>query len=59
VRSASLERSGKETGEVILIVPYPEMRTLIEMAEIAAKAAPRKSTYRKVLAQLDEVGCFT
>jgi hypothetical protein len=58
MRSASLERSGKETGEVILLVPNPEMRTLIEMAEIAVEMTPRKTTFKKLLAQLEQIGCY-
>jgi hypothetical protein len=58
MRYASLEKNGKETAEAILIVPNPEMRTLIEMAELAVKGAPRKGTFKRILKQLEEIGCY-
>jgi len=58
MRSAALERNGKETAEAILILPYAEMQLLVEMAEIAVKAQPRKRKFQAILAQLNEVPCY-
>ena len=58
MRSASLERNGKETHEVVLILPVAEACLLVEMAEAAVRANPRKGTFKKMLRQLHEVACF-
>jgi hypothetical protein len=54
-RSAALERDGRETGEVILVMTSKEIRELAEAVAAGAKANPRKRTWKRLLAGLE--GC--
>jgi len=62
MRYAELTRGDRPNGtpeEVILILPMAEAKMLVEMAETAAKANPRKSTWSRLSKQLDELPCWT
>lgn len=62
MRFAELTRGDRPDGtpeEVILILPMAEAKLLVDMAEAAAKANPRKSTWAKLSKQLDNLPCWT
>lgn len=62
MRHASLTRSAKSNAppeEVIMIVPLKDAQALIEMAEAACKANPRKTTWKRLLSELEQLECWT
>lgn len=58
LRHASLERTNKETGEVVLVMTHAEFRELYEAVEAGSKAEPRKTKRKALLAELDHVGAW-
>lgn len=61
MRSAELTRGDQPSAapqEVILIIPMAEAKLLVEMAEAAARANPRKSTWAKLSKQLNNLPCW-
>lgn len=58
LRSASLAHDGKETGEVVLILPAKDFIALAEAVEVATKAHPRKGTFKRLLHELEEVSAW-
>lgn len=61
MRHAALTRSAKPNAtpeEVIMIIPLADARALQEMAEAACKASPRKTTWKRLLKELEQLECW-
>lgn len=62
MRHGALTERGKSQAmpkEVILILPMAEAQALVDMAEVACKAQPRKTTWKKLLKELEQLECWT
>lgn len=44
--------------EVVLILPLAEAQALVDMADAACKAQPRKTTWKKLLKELEQLECW-
>lgn len=59
MRHAVLLKDGQgEIDSLILIVDRKEAQALIDMAEAATKASPRKGTWRAMLKKLEALECW-
>jgi len=62
MRHAALTKSAKPGSmpeEVIMIIPTKDAQALVDMAEAACKANPRKGTWKRLLKELEQLECWT
>jgi len=61
MRHAALLRKGKphdKPEEIILILPMKDAQALVDMTEAAAKANPRKATWKALAKALGDLECW-